>query len=148
MSLVKFEKPTEESILYISENMRQCDITEVKALGANPYQAIMLGVNSCQATVISCNNVPFCIFGITDCNDYGIPWALGTPEIANNAKIMVKYGRLVVSSYVREMQNIVHNDNNVSIRWLRAIGFTIGEPEPLGNNGELFRRFHRCAYQQ
>jgi hypothetical protein len=37
--------------------------------------------------------------------------------------------------------NYVDNRYEAAIRWLRVLGFWVGEPEVYGTSGELFRPF-------
>lgn len=88
-----------------------------------------------------------CIFGVADVSlitKTGAPWLLGSDLVEEQGlEFLVKtkkYMEKVKVGYDRLM-NYVDADNEVSIKWLEWIGFTVGEPVPFGAVGKPFRKF-------
>ena len=78
----------------------------------------------------------------------GSPWMLGTPEVLNHGKTLVKKGKEFVDLMHHEfpaLVNYVDTQNKVSKRWLRRIGFVVYPPSPYGLLGKPFHRFDRSA---
>lgn len=153
---VKFVKPTDELIQYVADNMRQADITEIAAShGYTPIEALMKGVAiSTLSSVALINSEPCAVFGLVVENivtGFGVPWLLGTDLIFKHKREFIEHTRVGVAEMLEvcpRLENWVHCKNVKSIRWLKSMGFTMSDPEPIGVNGELFMRFTRCAVQQ
>jgi hypothetical protein len=147
---VKFEKPTEDSLIHIGEYMREADRIEVMAShGMVPLEAVFNSVDiSDLSSVALYNGVPCAVFGLVKrdlLTGTGVPWLLGTDDIDLCKKDFIIHTR----EGVREMLNVcprlenhVHIENRKSIRWLKTMGFKFDEPEPVGIHGELFSRFY------
>ena len=78
----------------------------------------------------------------------GNPWLLGTPDILKVSREFLRQ----CPAYVARMQerfprleNFVHAENRLSVRWLKWCGFTL-EEKPVKINGEDFYLFRREAY--
>jgi hypothetical protein len=78
----------------------------------------------------------------------GNPWMLGTDAYVEFARQFLlhsrKYVRHMLTLYDR-LENYVHAENALAIRWLRWCGFGF-DPEPVQFNGENFFRFWRFAH--
>lgn len=77
-------------------------------------------------------------------------WLLGTPELTATKKRRLQLCREgrgwvehCVKSAGRRIGNDVYSKNFESIKWLKALGFTVEEPRPIGHSGALFRAFWR-----
>ena len=69
---------------------------------------------------------------------------LGTDMLRANAKVLLPMAYPIVRKMMQghdALRNIVHEDNKASIRWLRSMGFRMGEPVAVGWRGGLFRVF-------
>ncbi len=88
-----------------------------------------------------------CIFGVGPVageERNGIPWLLGTEELDRHPKQLLRSAGRVLKTMQRNydrLHNYVHAKNDKSIRFLRHMGFAIGEPERWGVTGELFCEF-------
>ena len=74
----------------------------------------------------------------------GLPWMVGTDEVAKHPVLFYRISRRIVDAmrqWYDQLENWVDARNTLSIRWLKWAGFYIEKPEPLGVKGELFRRF-------
>lgn len=73
----------------------------------------------------------------------GSIWALGSDRLFEYPRAMLEEGRKVTEyflSFHSGFSNYIGADNGLTIRWLKHLGFRIGEPEPLGISGQLFRK--------
>jgi hypothetical protein len=147
---VKFVKPTTELVEAIAADMRQGDIDEVWSSNHHtPIEALSGSWNlSDYSVIVTVNDEPCAMLGLVIrdiLSGTGVPWLLGT----NNALKYKRHFILQVPVILDEMLNIcprlfnyVHADNEVSIRWLKRIGFIFDEPLPYGCDDDLFYRFH------
>ena len=91
---------------------------------------------------------PVGMFGVTPLSvigRHGSPWLLGTDELANHSRSFLK-GCIKHFPEVTKgfdfLENYVDARNEVSIRWLKWLGFVIMEPEPYGPFKLPFHRFY------
>ncbi len=74
----------------------------------------------------------------------GSPWLLATAKIYQLRTAFLRQSRaylaLMQERYAR-LENLVHAENRLSLRWLAWLGFTL-EKEPRLSNGEKFYRFY------
>ena len=149
-SVVEFKPVTQAHVQHVAEHMRQADIDEVIAWsGSSPLYSLQRGVSwsKASATVIIDGEIA-AIMGVASfglLSDEGSPWLLGTDVMTEKKRAVLKESPTVVKlmlSICPELENWVHADNKVSVRWLRWLGFTVEVAEPRGVNGELFHRFH------
>ena len=147
---VKFLRPTRELVEAIAADMRQADADEVWASNRHaPIQALMRGWEMSDFTVIATvDDTPCVMLGLVKhdiLTGAGIPWLLGTETALKYKRHFLTQVPAVIGEMLRicpRLFNYVHVDNIVSIQWLRRIGFTINEAEPLGCGGEMFHKFH------
>jgi len=147
---ITFVKPTKALIQGIADNMRQFDIDEVKAAGhSSPLEAIEKGVEvSPCCSVAMYGDTPLCIFGMRKASLLGgaVVWMLGTDDISKHPREIMRYARVGMQEMFKEvtmLYNYVYYKNTVSIEWLKALGFTIEEPEEFGQRKELFHKFYK-----
>lgn len=134
-------------IRHIARHMRRADVEEVKAArGLSPAKALALSLRkSARAWTIIADGRPIAMFGVGDVNilaGVGSPWMLGTPEIERHVMIFLRncpywVGQLLEGYTV--LRNCVDDRNRLSIRWLKWLGFKVGEP--VAFKGQLFRVF-------
>ena len=78
----------------------------------------------------------------------GAPWLLGTPAIMKVRHDFLRYCPYFVAAMqgaFPHLENYVHAENRLSIRWLKHLGFTLDEEIPELINDEDFYRFWRVA---
>ena len=91
---------------------------------------------------------PHAMFGVVagdDQREDGVPWFLGSDQVARHARLMVAYGPTVVATmhrHARRLCNFVSSDNRQAIRLLVHWGFTV-DLEQVVVRGIAFRRFIR-----
>lgn len=143
---VAFRYPTQEDIEFVTKNMRDADIIEVEAQGLTRDRAIPF----------SCALSDECFTGLTDgvptmILGYSLPllgnsasiWGLGTPRCFQVPRQMLTVGREIIRYFLTKapcLYAYCDARNVKSLCWLRHLGFTIGDTEPRGIHGELFRK--------
>lgn len=148
--------PTGEVCEYIVEHMRVADVREIKASEGNDvdiYNRICPHTytnfrSDFYYTWHSPSNNPIAISGIVrliSSPKIGVPWLLGTDEIVKYPRQILVESRKILKKALESkfeyLYNYVHEDNELSKKYLKVIGFKIYEPEPMGPYGELFRKF-------
>jgi hypothetical protein len=137
-----------EDAVALSEDMRPHDIEECSALGHTPLEALLTPFLMRQDafTITDPDGAVYAMFGVTHDVTRGIPWMLTSnrfPEIAVPfAQQSRRWFDLLAADYPL-LENIVSENNKISHRWLRHLGFTINKSEPLEIGGVTFYRFWR-----
>ena len=137
----------------IARNMRSCDEREVWAShGYNPEEAMDASFwRSLKAWTCLVDGEPAFMWGVgpqeSVMGNVDCPWLLGTDAMKKVKLDFIKLSRRYVDDmqelYPR-LENYVHAENKVSIRWLKWCGFELAEePEEYGVNPEKFYRFWR-----
>lgn len=137
-------------IRHIARNMRPADEAEVRALGRSPFAAMVVSLRRSQrAWTIIADGKAVGMFGVGDVNilaGVGSPWMLGTPALERHATIFLRncnyWVRQLLDGYT-VLRNCVDDRNTLSIRWLKWLGFQVGEP--VAFKGHLFRMFEMKA---
>jgi hypothetical protein len=131
--------------------MREADRVEVRAShGHSPVEALLRGVevSDMVETVVDEDGTPFAILGVAPrcrLTGNGAPWLLGTDDVVKNRRAMVQDAGPVLDRMMNlypSLENYVHCDNRISVRWLKSIGFKFDEPVVIPYSGEKFMRFH------
>lgn len=137
-----------EMAMRIAEHARHADVVELAALGETPLSCLLRGLrNSPEAYTGWIDDEPVCMFGVAAVSvltGYGAPWMVGTDAIDRHAIPFAKGSKDVIDgmfSHWDRLFNYVDARNARAIRWLRFLGFHIGEPIPHGKNGEMFHPF-------
>lgn len=137
---------TDDAVAYVANNMRLADVAEVWALNRlSPRVALETSVAvttySCAAYV---DGRPAAIFGVYGhlLGDTGVPWLLGTDEVVKGARALLTHTkpflRHQLMSY-RKLENDVHAENRLAIRYLRWAGFTLEEPHVTNTGAKAIR---------
>jgi hypothetical protein len=138
-------------IQWIAEHLRREDQQELKASqgdDVNFERAIAAAVRCSSLLWTVDDGEPIAIFGaapISLLHRIGTPWMLGTDRVKKQARTLVVKGRWYVARMAEEypggLINFVDVRNTLSVRWLKAVGFTIHPPEPYGAGRLPFHRF-------
>jgi hypothetical protein len=77
----------------------------------------------------------------------GRPWMLATNRIEERevARWLARHSRKLlqeVRQYFPLLENWVHSENKVSLRWVRWMGFSIDEQSFVGREGSKFIRIY------
>lgn len=149
---VQIRPATENDALTLA--LRKADREEVEALtGRNPREVLVESVKVSQkAWAGLADDRLVCLFGVAPLSltgVTGIPWLVGSDDICTYSRQFLRRNR----AYVREMladfpvlRNVVDQRNTVSIRWLRWLGFSFGEPLPMGPRNLPFIPFSMEAH--
>lgn len=149
MAKAEIRPATIEDCADLAPRMRQSDVDEVMASdGLSPLSALEIAFKaSSEAWAGLIDGVVVCMFGVCPVSllsGDGSPWMLGSDDIEQHQKLFLRRCRPVVAGMAqsyKSLHNHVDCRNETSIRWLKWLGFTMGEPEPYGIFGLPFRRF-------
>jgi len=137
-------------IRHVADNCRKTDKAELFALALiDPYNAIKDGVETSETSWTGLiNNVPVCIFGVCPVGglfgNMGRPWMIGTDLIDQHAITFLRRNKKFVKMMLNQygyLSNYVDCRNTKAIQWLRWLGFSFNEPEPMGPFMLPFMRF-------
>lgn len=85
------------------------------------------------------------VFGLGSREGQVHPWFLGTRKVhKDHWMTLCKQGRRVVEGWSRKypyMLNLVWEDNERAIRWLKWLGFRFPDEEPIEVNGNRYLKF-------
>jgi hypothetical protein len=129
---------------HVADHLREADMIELRAAGfTDPAGEVRRGWTGSDWTrSVLVDGVPSILYGVapTGLRGCGSPWMLATDGIraitrpfllgsrGEVERMRAAYGFLV---------NQVHQENALSIRWLKWLGFTI-DLEPAGRDGQFF----------
>lgn len=145
---------TLEHCVDVSLNMREADVREVFASsGTNPLTTLLrarrLSQEHCYTVFLE--DTPVGIFGVSRLNEnIGVPWLLGTDELTSDKIEFYKKSKELLSTFMDDFKvliNYVDQRNTKSIKWLQALGFTLGNlVENFGYTKEPFYEFVKVQY--
>lgn len=149
MKTLNIRKSIQSDILPIAHNMRDMDVKEIwDSHRSSPYNALRRGLKTKGNTwTIIVNGIPVGMVGVVErtlLSDTGTPWLLGTDVLTDDTKLFLKISKIVLkkmSQGYKMLENYESVENTASLRWLKKLGFTIGE-EIKGITGVSFRRFY------
>lgn len=132
----------------IAARLRAADLDEVmKDYNTNVEGTICYGVAaSDEVLVYEIEGLVICIGGVLrDQDGGGVVWQLGSPEIESHAKQYIRETRKIMRRWMKQytlLHNLVGARNEVSLRYLKHLGYTI-EPTVtlLGERQVPFRYF-------
>ncbi len=148
-----------EHIPAIAEHMREADRREVWASHRHtPLEALEFALQRSElAWTCMVDGLPSFMWGaartgaVLGCT--GAPWLLGTPAIVKVRHDFLRYCPHFVAAMQSAfpcLENYVHAENTLSIRWLKHLGFMVNEDMPELINDEdfyLFQRGAKCVNQ-
>ena len=143
--MVEYNKPTHTMIEYLADNMRQQDVNELHAAHEQPILQVLIDSieMSEKADMVFIDGDLVGVIGLREMDGFSIPWFLGTNFVNKHRKVFMRESKKIIDAMPNKLLNMVHADNKVSIKWLKALGFTLNEPLSCGRHGELFHQFHR-----
>lgn len=133
----------------IAARARAADIAELWAQArATPAACMARGLaDSTEVYTALLDGVPVVMFGVTEAGPgEAAPWMVGTTDLDSLAaqKELLRISREVVGKF-RTRYHLLYNEvdarNAAAIRWLAWLGFTLGDPQPTGCDGEMFIPF-------
>lgn len=140
---------TPDHVEELSGTMRPDDVAELWAFSlSTPHDALTNGIRcSDRAMTGLLDGKVACMFGVAPVSmmgGKGAVWMLGSDLIESHPKHFLRRCRRELSIMARNygvLHNYVDARNTKAIRWLKWLGFDIGEPEPIGAAGLPFRHF-------
>jgi hypothetical protein len=147
MSFVELVAPRPEHIALIASRMREWDRIEARAMGHTPAQALRLGMAaSVDCYTVMIDGEPEGMIGMVPRNileGEGAPWLLGSEAIPNNPRALMVLSRRLIAIWrdsLPKLGNLVAAENVRAIRYLRRLGFRLGD-ERVSIGGVDFVRF-------
>jgi len=130
--MIRVRKARPEDVEMIAPLLRAEDAREVMRLGCGPASGCIRRAiaGSRMAGVFYRDEAPLCVFGVAD-------------ALSRSPRPFLRETRRWVSAWMEHysaLTNYVDADYEKAIRWLRWLGFTIGDPEPYGAPGAMFCR--------
>lgn len=156
MAEIRFVEAQPDDVEFIASNLRAEDLEELRAAhgdDADPVRILHLSCRLSDRPVVAMTAAgePLAVFGVVPVSMMdrdGRPWMMATDGAMRFRREIVRGGRYWTNlwsfRYAR-LHNHVDARNVATIRWLRHIGYTIGEPVPYGTRGLPFHPFERCA---
>lgn len=151
MAKVEFVPVTPEGLNHIADNMRDADAAEVWASNRfTPRGALRVSVKASDYnTMVLGDGEPIAVLGLRVhdiLTGTGVPWLLGTEVAATKyRRYFLTQSKDIIGDMLTvcpKLFNYVHDENTVSIEWLKWLGFEMDDPQPYGCEGELFRKFY------
>lgn len=139
---------TRDHVLQLIDTIREDDKKEIESYGFSYARGIWKSYrHGLKNTTGLINGKVGAIWGVG--GDYigevGQPWLLTSSEVHNISPL--KFARIYQKEVKKMLElfpilvNYVANEYTEAIRLLDIVGFTIGEPRPMGKKGALYRKF-------
>jgi len=145
---VEIRDTTMHDVLHLAKHLREPDMREMVAYGIteNHERALLdSAARSYHCWTGFIDGKLACVFGVAETQPgQGSPWMMGTPLLDDHQRVLAKQTPIYVARMLAtfpHLVNFVHVENDVSIRWLKRIGFTVHDPVPYGAPGEMFHPF-------
>lgn len=137
---------TIEDAFSLAPRLRSADRVELEVQGHVDMDVVLAEsiAMSDEAWAYEVEGVVHAVMGVVEGGSFGIPWMLGSDELFNHQKALLRLPFVYVPRWLDKyavLMNFVHTENHRSIRWLKRIGFTIEAPIPMGQG--LFHPFTR-----
>ena len=145
--------------MYLSKNLRNDDLMELKAGGRDPLRCLIECYETSDRPFTGIwDGIPCTMFGMVRIKQrfivqdrlfskgIGAPWLLGTEAITDARWQFVRESKKwlsVIESDYDFLWNHVHSKNTVHIRWLKWLGFKLGE-DIVYPSGETFHEFSKA----
>lgn len=134
--MIEIAPATYADAAYVGENLRADDVRELRDInGVSPFLGVYEAFHSDgEKWAARKDGVPFALFGcalVGILAPYASPWFLGTQEVRNARVPMLRETRKIVHSWYNKyglLENTADGRNKTTLRWLRAIGFTLHNP--------------------
>lgn len=117
----------------IATRMREIDKLECAMIGMSPKEALRHGMlGSTIVWTAKVNGRPEAMFGcvpVSTLEGRGRPWLLMTEDAVKHRRALVRLGwryTQTLQHHFPILANFVHADNDVAIRWLTRLGYSVG----------------------
>ena len=135
---------------WFAARLRPADAAELTAASGPDLAATLRNAVEAsygKAWVAMLGDEPISLFGIARFSlmgDAAAPWMVGTPTLLKQGRALMEIGRAYCAMAREEfalLVNFVDVRNTASIRWLKRLGFEMGEPVAFGVEQRPFMRF-------
>jgi hypothetical protein len=128
-------------------NLRKADDDEVVAATGRPSLALLYQLPF-DTKVALLKDEPVALFGVGADEDGIHPWLLCTDNCKGPGvgRFMVEYGRQLLASWAAKLgplTNVVYTKNHAHLRFVKAIGCTLGDTT---KRGPLLQHFTEFSY--
>lgn len=148
LTLARLVATTADHLIHIADNLRDEDVAELAAKGPGSSDEKLANAVDLSESVwtLMLHGVPVAVMGLAvdNAGRFGSPWLLGTREIDDHPRAFVRVTRDLLRAQLHRVPyfiNMVYSGSKRSIRFLKAVGFTIGDPMEYGTEGKLFHPF-------
>lgn len=132
----------------IAARVRAADREELQALSLTPEKALRQSFRlSHLAWTGLIDGVPVCMYGVVKASllgRVGRPWMVGTYLLDKHQLVFLRRCRFSLKTMqmcFSKLENHIDARNTRAIQWLKWLGFSFSEPEPLGPLNMPFIRF-------
>lgn len=117
-------------LIWASERLRKADIEECLANGFEASEGLLWSARSSLEFFLCYgpSGNPAVIFGVSR---EGAPWLLGTDESQRMSKFILRSAPKIIEEWHQSfpiLENWSYSGNTMHHRWLRSLGFTLGQP--------------------
>ena len=122
---------------YIADNMRASDRKELFIAHGYGTKKAMDDLRKYPANCVVIDGEPAILFGCAFYDNYGVPWMLATNDIRKIPITFVRQSIPIVQDWLDiygYLTNFVYSENEVSLNWLKALGFEIESEFPIGKH--------------
>lgn len=136
-----------EHVAALVQNMRAEDAAEAEALGLRPRAALWRSFRrSILRRTAFIDGEIAAMWGLCGnlLSDEAMPWLATTPAVERMPVAFVKEGRRAIAEMISirpVLRNVVPARYTKAVGLLYMLGFKLGEPEPFGPKGIIFRTF-------
>ena len=138
---------TEVDCIYLSENLREEDIQEIKAVtGLPPLLSLLCGLKMSSVPLVICNAdcKPVAMLGVVPNGLIGFIWMVGTDDLKKISLSFLRNSK-DVCDVLKGKHQILHNyvdkRNKLHINWLKWMGFSIINEINYGIENRKFYEF-------
>lgn len=154
--MITFLPAAIEHVRYVAANLRELDRKELEHTGTrDAFTALWTSwqLSDGNAVTAIADGRPIAMLGVAP--NYllgeGVPWMLGTPEVAKHQRDLLHWSRIMVTHWLTEfpiLMNEVWVGNKPAMRYLRHVGFEFASPRQNEYGAEMavfYKRRSLCA---
>lgn len=122
----------------ILPHIRQIELDECRALGEDPETCLKQSIYAGETITLELCGEICGLAGVVSCGEYYSPWSVFTAVIELNKREFFRESKRWISRYDVPMLNVVDERFKAAQRWLKALGFSLGEVIPFGPDAMPF----------
>jgi hypothetical protein len=133
-----------QDITKLNPNFRKEDKDEVKALGIRPRTALMQGYLNGPCFTGLYEDSILCMYGVVPVGEDGRIWMLSSDLVLRHKMAICRISRREVNRFklnYRVLFNVVDERNELTMKWLKWLGFSFGATHLIGKNKQSFKEF-------